>query len=345
MEKTTNVSTGYLCHCLRITVERYEEILGEEGAPTFARLKEKHGVGSLCSSCEYEAKGILQEYVLLNPHKAVVRDVPSGPRGLRAELGYAWGRLKTLLGVGVKRKKKSRDLSKPAGPKVYHTGIYFMRKAGLESHLVVSNLPFPEHERNINGPRATFRATLYGEEGERLAVSQSMAVQDGQTLELSPADLFPELSGDFVGGLYVDYETLEQTGSLRPYGVLVSTAGEARARCHYHDKFGLFAEPGFVQNSSPFEPGQDCWMALANCQPRAYETDMFLKRGGQKEKTRLVVPAMGARWMRLADLFPAAKTAAPERTPALFWLENPQHVMVYFFWMNETAKTWMGQHH
>jgi len=170
-------------------------------------------------------------------------------------------------------------------------------------------------------------------------------VKDGQTLELAPRDLFPELAGDFVGGLYVDYETLAQTGSLRPYGVLVSTTGEVRARCHYHDKFGLFAEPGFVQNSSAFEPGQTCWMALANCQPKAYQTAVHVKRGEEKYSAQLSVPAMGARWLRLADLFPSAQITAEKDAPGLFWLENPQHVMVYFFWMNETAKTWMGQHH
>ncbi len=31
MEKTTNVATGYLCHCLRITVERYEQMLAADG--------------------------------------------------------------------------------------------------------------------------------------------------------------------------------------------------------------------------------------------------------------------------------------------------------------------------
>ena len=55
---------------------------------------------------------------------------------------------------------------------------------------------------------------------------------------------------------------------------------------------------------------------------------------------------MGAAWLKLEDLFPeVAHIPAEKRSPALFWLENPQHVMLYFYWFNEVSRTWMGQHH
>lgn len=346
MKQTTNVSTGYLCHCLRITAEDYERMLDEMPDPTFPKLKATHGIGSLCSSCEYEAKGVLQEYLLLHPAKASQAPAtpgPSRPQGLRGAFKQALRSIKKR--IRPERAARPARAPQPA-TKVYHTGIFFMRRDGLESHFVVSNLAFPEHPQNVNGASARFRATLFGEDGTQLAASSPIEVPDGATLELSPADLFPDVRGDFTGGLYVDYEALVQTGSLRPYGVMVSTSPDFRARCHYHDKFALFRDPGYFQNTSPFEPGQTCWMALANCQPLAYETNAFVKVGGQQLCAHISVGPMSSAWLKLEDLFPGlVSVPADQRSPALFWLDNPQHVMLYFYWFNAASRTWMGQHH
>lgn len=341
MKQTTNVASGYLCHCLRITTDRFGELMEETPHPTFEALKREHGIGSLCSSCEYEAKGELQEYLMLHPEKA---KAPTGVQGLRHEMGYAWRELKRRT-WNLLYGNPSAGLANGAA-KAYHTGIFFMRRDGLESHLVASNLRFPEHAQNINGAQASFRATLFGENGAELATSRPMSVADGATVELSPTDLFPEVKGDFVGGLYVEYDSLLQTGSLRPYGVMVSTSPAFRARCHYHDKFGLVNGPGFFQNTSPFEPGQDCWMAAANCQPLPYRSKVFLKMGITKFSADVELGPMAAAWLKLADLFPeVASVPVAERSPALLWLENPQHIMVYFYWFNAANATWMGQHH
>jgi bacterioferritin-associated ferredoxin len=336
MKETTAVETGYLCHCLRITGDRFEEILENEPSPSYPLLKEKHGIGSMCSSCEYEAKGVLTEYLLLHPEKSRTRR--KEPSGLCADIRLALRQLRAKVAPAAGPKPAAKA-------KVYHTGIFFLRRDGLESHLVVSNLQFPEHERNINGDRAIFRAALFGGDGQKLATSAPLIVATHQTLELTPRDLFPALDGDFTGGLYVDYDELVQTGSLRPYGVLVSTRPDVRARCHYHDKFGLFRDPGFFQNTSPFEPGQTCCMALSNCQPQPYETKAIVQIGGRRFSRQIQVGPMASLWVKFSDLFPDLDVPPDERSPALFWLENPQHVMVYFFWFNEAASSWMGQHH
>lgn len=341
MKQTTNVESGYLCHCLSITGQRFEGMIEEMSQPTFCKLKKEHGIGSLCSSCEYEAKGVLQEYLLLHPEK---NEADSGPDGLREELGYAWGELKRRA-YSVVQKCLGQSAAE-GSRKIFHTGVFFMRGGGLESHLVLSNLAFPEHVRNSNGQHVTFTATLFGEDGRHLAGSPPIRVASERTVELSPSDLFPALQGDFVGGLYVEYEALSQAGSLRPYGVLVSTSPDFRARCHYHDKFGVFRDPGFFQNTSPFEPGQTCWMAASNCQPLPYATNAFLKIGDRKLSARFELGPMASKWIKLETLFPeVAEIPAAERSPALLWLENPQHIMVYFYWFNEVSKTWMGQHH
>ncbi len=90
----------------------------------------------------------------------------------------------------------------------------------------------------------------------------------------------------------MDFPLLAQTGSLRPYGILTATDG-GEARCHYHDKFGYFKEPGYVHSTSPFEPGQTTWFAVANCQNLPYRTEAFLKVGGKKTQRPLRAPAHG----------------------------------------------------
>jgi len=311
-------------------VEDYEEMLSKSPNADYAALKAEFGIGTMCSSCEYEAKGILVEKLGSRRRGGSTKPVP----GLIDRLkGNAWDAARA---VGLAKPIHKR--------KTYYTGIFFMRKDGLESRLAVSNVKFPEHEKNANGGKVEFTATLYGDEGNKIAQSKKFILRDGASAELTLAEMFPDFRADFVGSLYIDFPNLAQTGSLRPYGILTSSSSPAR--CHYHDKFGYFDEPGYVQNTSPFEPGQTCWMAVSNCQDRAYESEVFLKIGGRKLSASLSLPAMASCWIKLEDLFGAENLpAAEERSPALFWLENPQHVMVYFFWFNESSNTWMGQHH
>ncbi len=227
----------------------------------------------------------------------------------------------------------------------YRTGVFFLRKDGLESHLAIANLQFPEHPANPNGAAVTFHVSLYGEDGAHLATSREMTLPNNTSIECTPADLFPGVTGEVVGAMYTDFDEVAQTGSLRPYGVLVNTTSPARARCHYHDKFALFTDPGFFQNTSPFEPGQTCWMSISNCQPRRYESDYQLQFGETTLSGKLALEPMASRWIKLADLFPALDPARADLSPGLFWLENPQHVMVYFFWHIEGPDVWMAQHH
>lgn len=310
------------------------EILDATPGASFADLKARYGIGSVCSSCEYETKGLLVEHAILHPPKRRKK-----PRGFRAELSYGWQQIKARL------RPKPALQKAPAGPKPYLTGVFFMRAHGLESHLVISNLAFPEHPANANGASIHFQARLYGEDGAELGLSRTIEIPDAGTVELSATDLFPDLQGDFIGGLYSEFQDLRQTGSVRPYGVLVNRDGQSKARCHYHDKFALFQDPGFFHNTSPFEPGQTCWMALSNCQPRPYRSEAAVQFGSRVFRTRLDLPPMANRWVRLEDLFPSLDVPPAERSPGVFWLEDPQHIMVYFFWYNEGVHTWSGQHH
>jgi bacterioferritin-associated ferredoxin len=313
-------------------VEDYEEILRKEPGLDFRAIKERYGVGSMCSSCEYEAKGLLIEFPLTQRAK------PPRPTLRKVVEGYM-GWLRSAQKGGAKRESRSEG-------KTYYTGIFAMRKNGLATRLAVANLTFPEHEANANGGEVRFEAALFGSEGEELGRSREMVLRDGESREYRLEELFPEVVGELVGSIYVNFPDLRQTGSLRPYGILVSESEAVRARCHYHDKFGCFQEPGYVQNTSPFELGQECWMAVAKCQAKPYETEVGLLLGGRRSTGELKIPAMGSRWVKLEDIFSGdGFVDVRSGEPGLFWLENPQHVMVYFFWYSPSSRTWMGQHH
>jgi bacterioferritin-associated ferredoxin len=345
VKQSTNAQTSYVCACARITEEDFRRILNESEAPTYAALKEAHGIGGQCTSCEYEVKGLLDEHLgemaLARKKAAAVAPVERGNRVARFFRRMRGnGRVAVAAPVAVK--------AKAAGVKeTYRTGVFFLRKDGLETHLAIANLQFPEHGANPNGAAVTFHVSLYGEDGGHLATSREMTLRNNASMEYTAAELFPEVTGDVVGAMYTDFYEVAQTGSLRPYGVLVNTTAAARARCHYHDKFALFTDPGFFQNTSPFERGQTCWMGISNCQGKRYESEYHLQvgqAGGRMWSGRLALEPMASRWVRLGELFPEMEEGG-ELSPGLFWLENPQHVMVYFFWHIEGANVWMGQHH
>ncbi len=338
MKQSTNAQSSYVCACARITEEDFTRILNESEAPTYAELKAGYGIGGQCTSCEYEVKGLLDEHLgeRFQARKKAVTPVPEPvPRG------NGLSRFFQRLRGGT----PPVPIAKPRVRETYRTGVFFLRKDGLESHLAIANLQFPEHAANPNGAAVSFHVSLYGEDGTHLATSREMTLPNNTSIECTPADLFPKVTGEVVGAMYTDFDEVAQTGSLRPYGVLVSTTSPARARCHYHDKFALFTDPGFFQNTSPFEPGQTCWMSISNCQAKRYESEYHLQCGETTLSGKLALDPMASRWVKLADLFPGLDPAGTDLSPGLFWLENPQHVMVYFFWHIEASNVWMGQHH
>jgi bacterioferritin-associated ferredoxin len=346
VKQSTNLQTSYVCACARITEEDFRKILDESDTPTYAALKAAHGIGAQCTSCEYEVKGLLDEHIgeRFNALKnSPALSVPPRRKGLAGLLQ----RMRGAPPAVAPPRPATPAKTKPAAPirETYRTGVFFIRKDGLETHLAIANLQFPEHPANPNGPAVSFHVTLYGQDGDLLATSCEMTLPNNTSIECTPTDLFPGITADIVGAIYTDFDEVSQTGSLRPYGVLVNTTTPSRARCHYHDKFALFTDPGFFQNTSPFEPGQTCWMSISNCQPKPYESEYHLQAGGATYSGNLTLPPMASRWVELASLFPGLDATRADLSPGLFWLENPQHVMVYFFWHIQAANLWMAQHH
>ncbi len=64
---------------------------------------------------------------------------------------------------------------------------------------------------------------------------------------------------------------------------------------------------------------------------------------GRKFTAKLALGPMCSAWLKLEDIF--QNLPAVGRLLALFWLGNPQHVMLCSCQFNSASRTWMGQHH
>jgi hypothetical protein len=178
-------------------------------------------------------------------------------------------------------------------------------------------------------------------------ISKQLSLAAQASREYTLAELFPHLEGDLLGAIYVEYSKLHLTGSLRPYAVLLATGPEraALSRSHYHDKYATFIDPGYFQTAFPCFPGQTCWVAIANCQAKEYASSVTLKTPTKRYETQLRLAPMETVWRPLLEFFPEVDPAAQDLDPALFFLDNPQHTMVWFFWQSDVHHTWIANHH
>jgi bacterioferritin-associated ferredoxin len=308
--------------------EKLQQILAERKDIHFADLYNEYGVGSQCASCEWEVKALLDDH--------------------RAELGLQWETDGTPRREQFKRRSWLDLFREPFEPLKanYRTGLFAMRKGEFETKIVISNLGFPENHFNPNGHRVRFQVLLDGEHGERLGASKILSLSSNHSGEYSLSHLFPSVRGDVIGAFYIDFFNLRMTNSLRPYGLLESDGkGGGAARCHYHDKYALFMDPGYFQTQWAFTAGQTCWMAVCNCQDIPYESAYFLRNSERLLSGHFSLPPKHSRWIRVSDLFSHEPFDPVEFRESLFYFENPQHVMMWFFWHAESANCWVGQHH
>ncbi len=331
MKDTTNYDSEYVCFCKNVTLCDVKKAFLANRKVTYADLQRDLEVGLQCASCEYEVKGALDDY---RAEVGIASEVDDRPLLLtkRSAVQKARALIDTVLG------KDTRGMK---------AGLFAIRQPGLESALVLSNLDFPELEKNPNGRKAAFRVKFVDQTGEVRGTSPRLTLPARTSRQYSLAELFPQLQGDLLGAIYVEYEKLHLTGSLRPYAVMLATGPEraAQSRSHYHDKYATFADPGYFQTAYPCFPGQTCWMAIVNCQDREYVSGMTLKTPDTRHETQFRLGPMETVWRPVLGFFPEVDAARQPLDPALFFLDNPQHVMVWFFWQSDVHHTWIANHH
>lgn len=320
-----------VCQCAEISYERMREILDETRGAPYEVLQEHYQVGGRCTSCEYEVKDMLKTWREERVFDTVGISKFRISFGRRASTWYRQFKLAILNRLAIRR-----------------FAVFVLRKKGLSSSVVLSNLTFPEDRLNVNGESVHFSATLRGEGGALLAQRIGLKLSANQSAEYSLEQLFPSVCGDVIGTVYIDFSSLRAVGSLRPYCVFNFAHSDPprTGRWHYHDKYAAHDYNGHYHCNHPFPAGEDCWMAISNPLDRPYRSKIhFRASDGVIRSTELTIPPLGSQWQQVRELFKVSHPTDWFDGNALVWFESQQRLMVWWFWKTRASGLWIVQHH
>jgi hypothetical protein len=212
----------------------------------------------------------------------------------------------------------------------------------LHTRLVISNLELPEAPQLCQP--TTVLITLLDHDGVRVASRRLRMARNGSAvLELS--DILPvQLRGQLASGqVLADFEGA-QLGSSRAYLHWYNQ----RSLTSSHEKFGLTipAVGGYwsvpnVQDSDDYR----VHLAVTNLDAQPYASDLILKDDeGHELRAQVWLPANGSRFVALNELFPSAREFLHAQPGVLYFGNNRQAAMYYYFIHNERLGTWRAQH-
>jgi hypothetical protein len=212
----------------------------------------------------------------------------------------------------------------------------------LHTRLFVSNLEVPEAPQLTREVTALVR--LFDPEGTEVA-SRRFTIPRTASLILELGELLPTgLRNHLASGqLIVDFEAA-QLGSSRAYlhwyndHSLTST----------HEKFGLTipAVGGFwtvpdVHDSDDYQ----VHLAVTNLDQHRYVSGLTLKDDeGHALSAQLEVPPNGSRFVRLGEVFADMSAFLHDQPGVLYFGNNRQPAMYYYFVRNQRLGTWRAQH-
>jgi len=212
----------------------------------------------------------------------------------------------------------------------------------LRTRVIISNLELPEAPQLCQS--TTILITLLDEDGVQLASRRlRLARNSSAVLELS--DLLPvQRRGKVASGqLLADFEGA-QLGSSRAYLHWYNQ----RSLTSSHEKFGLTipAVGGYwsvpnIQDSDEYR----VHLAVTNLDTQPYASDLILKDDeGHELRVQVWLPANGSRFAALNELFPTAREFLHAQPGVLYFGNNRQAAMYYYFVHNERLGTWRAQH-
>ena len=219
---------------------------------------------------------------------------------------------------------------------------WFRDALDMHTRVCVSNLEVPEAPTLCQ--RVTVLVSLFDEDGGPLAAKRcGLGRNASQMIEL--AELLPAARRGHVqsGQVRVDFEG-PQLGSSRAYLHWYNERGLTSS----HEKFGLTipAVGGYwtvpnVQDNDEYR----VHLAVTNLDERPYTSTITLKdQAGQAVETTIELAPNGSRFLGLDTLFedPAAFLAG--RPGVLYFGNNRQPAMYYYFVANQRLGTWRAQH-
>jgi hypothetical protein len=212
----------------------------------------------------------------------------------------------------------------------------------MRTRICMSNLEVPEAPTLCEA--VTVLLKLFDSDGSELA-ARRYPLRRNASLVVETRDLLPPARRGHVmsGQVRIDFEG-SQLGSSRAYLHWYNERGLTSS----HEKFGLTipAVGGYwtvpnVQDSEDYR----VHMAITNLDERPYTSTITLKDAdGTALDTTVDLPRNGSRFVSLTELFDGAADLLSGRPGVLYFGNNHQPAMYYYFVANQRLGTWRAQH-
>jgi hypothetical protein len=212
----------------------------------------------------------------------------------------------------------------------------------MHTRLCVSNLEVPEAPQLCQPTTLVVR--LFDGDGGSLAWKRFQLARNA-SLVLELRDLLPAARrGHLQSGLVqVDFEGA-QLGSSRAYLHWYND----RCLTSSHEKFGLTIPAVGGYWTVPSVSDSDEYrvhLAVTNLDNQPYTSTVQLKDAdGHATETQLELPRNGSRFLSLDRLFDDPATFLRGRPGVLYFGNNRQPAMYYYFVANQRLGTWRAQH-
>jgi hypothetical protein len=212
----------------------------------------------------------------------------------------------------------------------------------LQTRLIVSNLELPEAAEQCTP--SSLLITLLDQDGRQIANHRVQLARNASVV-LELAEILPKDRRAAVpsGEVVVDFEG-PQLGSSRAYLHWYN----ARSLTSSHEKFGLTipAVGGYwtvpdVRDSGDYQ----VHLAVTNLDKQPYTSEVTLKDDeGHALRAQVWLPPNGSRFAALGDLFQNPSAFLHGQPGALYFGNNRQPAMYYYFVYNPRLGTWRAQH-
>jgi bacterioferritin-associated ferredoxin len=322
---------SYICQCFKIKPDDLTKIATENNCYDFYSLRSYFDVGSRCTACEVEVLDHLVELQRELKENATATRIP-WMRKARADVKQV--------------KTESRFLLRRLLRVPRNFGLFVVRGTGYETELVLSNLTFPEDDKNANGKQVRFDTEVYDSSGQLLAAQKNLTVLADHSRTFNLKMLAPEAPPYFHGMLLLRFYGLRETGSLRPYCRFKYNFqdGIYQGGCHYHDQFLKRRHYQHILVTHPLKESLTCWVAFSNPTQEPYTSNAYLQAGKESLKTEFQLPPYGSLWASIPQLFGSKVTDFQDLKNAFFWLDSDAPLMAWFFWQKEEQNVWSVQH-
>ncbi len=219
---------------------------------------------------------------------------------------------------------------------------WYRDMADMHTRLFVSNLEVPEAPQLC--AETSVLVSLLDRDGQNL-IAKRYAIGRNATLTLELGDLLPPQRRNRVqsGQVLIDFEGA-QLGSSRAYLHWYNDHSLTSS----HEKFGLTipAVGGYwtvpnVQDDDEYR----VHLAVTNLDKSAYTSDVTLKDDeGHALHTEVELPPNGSRFLTLEGLFQNPHGFLHDKPGVLYFGNNRQPAMYYYFVQNKRLGTWRAQH-